>query len=81
MFKKIPYLVIYHRANFDDLIESSLRVIQKIKFASLCKPIHNVMIIPVSSKWPFESKGRGKRSFLEEFLGKGVLKTCSKFTG
>ena len=49
MCKKIPFLVIYHPSNFDDLIQSGFSVIPKITFVNLWKPIHDVIIIPVSS--------------------------------
>ena len=46
---KISSLVIYQLGNLDDLIQSGFSFIPKIKFANLCKPIHDVIIIPVSS--------------------------------
>ena len=49
MFRKIPFLVISPLGNFDDLIQSGFSVIPNIIFANLCNPIHNVIIIPVSS--------------------------------
>ena len=49
MLRKIPFLAIYYLGNFDDLIQSGYWVIPKLKFGNLCKPIHGVMIIPVSS--------------------------------
>ena len=48
MFRKIPFLAIYHLGNFDDLIQSGFLVIPKISFANLCNPALNI-IIPVSS--------------------------------
>ena len=47
MFRKIPFLLIYHLSNFDDLTESGF--IPKIACANLCKSIHDVIIIVVSS--------------------------------
>ena len=49
MFRKIPYLVIYHVRNFDDLMQSGFQVIPKITFLNLCKPVKDVIIIPVLS--------------------------------
>ena len=48
-FKKFLVLVIYHLGNIDESIQSGICVIPKITFANLCKPICNVVIIPVSS--------------------------------
>ena len=48
MFRKISYLVLYHLGNFGDLIQSSFRVITKIIFTNLCKPIRNIIGISVS---------------------------------
>ena len=36
-FRKIPVFVIYYLTKFDDIMESSFRVILKITSASLCK--------------------------------------------
>ena len=49
MFRKIPFSVIYHLDNFYDLIPSGFSVVPKITFANLYKPIHDIIIIPVSS--------------------------------
>ena len=53
MFRKIPILGIYHLINYDDLMESGVWVIPKIIFTNLgnlqFRPIHRVIIIPVSS--------------------------------
>ena len=49
MFRNTPFSVIYHLRNLDDLIPSGFSVIPKIAFANLCKSIHNVKIITVSS--------------------------------
>ena len=49
LFRKIPFLVFYHLGNFDNLIQVGFWVVTKITFAELCKPIHDVIIIPVSS--------------------------------
>ena len=49
IFRKIPFLVIYHLGNFYDLIQSGFSVTPKIIFDNLYKPIHDVIIIPVSS--------------------------------
>lgn len=49
MVRKIHFLVIYHFGNFDDLGRSGFWVIPKILFANLYKPVHDVIIIPVSS--------------------------------
>ena len=43
MFRKIPFLVIYHLGNCD------FSVIPKIEVDNLCKPIHDVITVPVSS--------------------------------
>ena len=62
MFRKIPFLMIYHLSNFDDLIQIVFWVTPKMIFANLCKPMHNVIIIPVSVSiriWNLW-KGRGK---------------------
>ena len=47
--EKVLFLVIYHLGNFDDLIQSGFWVIPKILFPNFCKPIQDVIIIPVSS--------------------------------
>ena len=53
--KKILCIVIYHLGSFDDLIKSSFWVIQKITFANLCKPIHDVIyVLKISSKFTDE---------------------------
>ena len=39
----------YQPVSFDDLIQSGLWVIPKLIFANLCKPIHDIIIIPVLS--------------------------------
>ena len=44
-----PFLMIYHEGNFDDLSFSSFWVIPKITIAKLCKLVHIVIIISVSS--------------------------------
>ena len=44
-----PFLVIYHQGNFDDLTLSSFLIIPKITIVNLCKLVHNVIIISVSS--------------------------------
>ena len=49
MFKKIPFLVIYHPGDFDDLIQSSFSVISKITFVNLWKPIHDFITFQFSS--------------------------------
>ena len=52
----IPFLVIYHRGNF------GFWVIQKITYANLCQPIHNIIVTPISSDSldleTVESKGK-----------------------
>ena len=77
--RKIPLLVIYYLTKFDDIILSSFRVIPKITFANLCKPIHDIINYSISI-WPFEvgkcgkegknyknlNISRTKRAFLEE---------------
>ena len=45
---EIPLLVMYCLANYDDVIYSSFPVIPKITSANLCKPIHDVINIPLS---------------------------------
>ena len=40
--------MVNHLGNFDVLIQSGFWVIPKIAFANLCKPIHDVIIIPIS---------------------------------
>ena len=52
MFRKIPFLVINHLGHFDELIKSNFWVIQKNTFANLCKRVHDVIAIRVSSE-PF----------------------------
>ena len=49
MSKKIPFLVIYHLHKFDDFIENGFWIIPNITITNLCKPIHDVIIIVVSS--------------------------------
>ena len=51
MFRKIPFLVIFHLRN---LKQSGFRVIPKI-FANLCKTIHDEIIIPVSDSLNLEN--------------------------
>ena len=48
MFRKIPFSVIYHLSNFHSLIQSGFNILINT-FAHVCKPIHDVIIIPVSS--------------------------------
>ena len=48
MFRKIPFSVIYHLSNFDSLMQSGINILINT-FAHVCKPIHDVIIIPVSS--------------------------------
>ena len=52
MFRKIPFLVIFHLRN---LKQSGFRVISKIIFANLCKTIHDEIIIPVSDSLNLEN--------------------------
>ena len=47
-FRKIPILVMYHLRNFDDLIQGGVWLFPKITFANFWKPIHNIIIIPIS---------------------------------
>ena len=55
-FRKISFLVIYHLGKFDDsIIQSGFWVIPNITFANLCRPIHDIIIIPVSSN-PYNLK-------------------------
>ena len=49
IFKNIPFSLIYHLNNFDALVQSCFWVIPKIAYANLCKPAHDVIIIPVST--------------------------------
>ena len=60
--RKILVSVIYHLGNFDDVIQSGFWVILKITFVNLCKPIYDIIIIPVSSGlWIWKIwKGREK---------------------
>ena len=58
-FGKIPLLVIYYLTNFDDIIQSSFRVIPKITSANLWKPIHDIINYSTSI-CPFESGNCGK---------------------
>ena len=37
----------YYLTNFDDIIQSGLGVTTKITSANLCKPIHNIINIPL----------------------------------
>ena len=41
--------MIYHFGNFDDPTQSGFLVIPKSTFGNLCKPIHDVTIVTVSS--------------------------------
>ena len=43
MFKKIPFVVIYHQGNFDELLHGGFWVIPKIAFANLSKSIHSLI--------------------------------------
>ena len=47
--EKLPFVVIYHLGNFDNLIQGDFWVIPKTKFVNLCKLIHDVIVIPVTS--------------------------------
>ena len=60
--EKIPFLVIYHLGNFDDLIQSSFWLIPKITFSDLFKSIHDITTLPVHlSLWIWKMlKGSGK---------------------
>ena len=49
IFGKVPFLVIDQLDSFEDLIQSGFYIIPKITFTNLCKPMHGVIIIPVSS--------------------------------
>ena len=42
-------VVIYHLGSFDGLMQSGFWVVIKIAFTNLCRVIHDVMVIPVSS--------------------------------
>ena len=69
MFRKIPYLVIYHVRNFDDLMQSGFQVIPKITFLNLCKPVKDVIIIPVLSVLlNLETGNEGKKLQKFEYL-------------
>ena len=58
------FSVIYHLGNFDDLIPSGFWVIPRITFGNLCKPICDVIIIPVSSDpLNLENVERKERNF------------------
>ena len=46
-FRKVPLLVIYYLTKFDDIISSGFWVIPKITSANLCKPIHDIINIPL----------------------------------
>ena len=49
--------------DFDELIQSRSLVIPKITFDNLCKPIHNVVIIPVSSDpWNLEAAEKKEKN-------------------
>ena len=68
MFRKIPFSVILHLDIFDGLMQGGFWVIAKITFANLCKLIHDVIIIAVSSgplNLKFEYLENAK-SFLDE---------------
>ena len=58
-FRKIPLLVMYYLTKLDDVIESGFWVIQKITFANLCKPLHDIINYSIFS-CPFESAKCGK---------------------
>ena len=49
MFRKNPFLKIYYLSNIVNLIQSGVWVVSKIAFANLCKPVHDVRIILISS--------------------------------
>ena len=49
----------YYLTKLDDVIYSSFWVIPKIKFANLCKPIHDIISYSTSI-WSFESRKCGK---------------------
>ena len=46
-FRKIPLLVVYYLTKFDDVIESGFWVFLKIRSANLCKPIYDIINIPL----------------------------------
>ena len=48
MFKKTPS-VVYYLGNFDDLIQSDTVLFDTLILCYLCKPIHDFIIISVSS--------------------------------
>ena len=76
MFRKILFLAIYHLGKFDDLIQSGFGIIPNNTFANLCKPIHDVTIIPVSSDplnlETMERKGKNYKKI-------NILRTKSAF--
>ena len=59
-FRKIPLFVIYYLTKFDDVMQNSFWVIQKIASANLCKSIHD-NIFYSTSIFPFESGKCGKK--------------------
>ena len=58
-FRKIPLLVMYYLAKFDDAIQSGFWVILKTTSANLCKPNYEIIYYS-SSICPFESGKCGK---------------------
>ena len=61
MFRKTPFLVIFHLGIFDNLTRRFSWVIPKIAFANLCKPMQDVLIIPVSSHLLKMETGRARK--------------------
>ena len=86
MFRKIPFLQIYHLGNFDNYTQSGFSVIVKIAFANLCKPFYDIKVNPVSSN-PLNLENverkekmqkieylQNKKSFLDEI--KNIFQSC-----
>ena len=57
--EKVPLLVMYYLATFDNVIESDFRVIRKITSANLWTPIHDIINYSTFI-CPFKSEKGGK---------------------
>ena len=58
-FRKIPLFVIYYLTKFDDVMQSSFWVIQKVTTANLCKSTDSIINHSTSICY-FESRNPGK---------------------
>ena len=67
MLRKIPFSVVDHLGNFDDLIQNGFWVIPKIAFANLWKPIHgfiNIAVLPDLLNLETESEGKNTKNWI-----------------